>query len=183
MVTKNQAIYALTDDSDSGKFPAKAEFLRSDATSQGNWKSAYGRAALAIAGDAVNWPSFSTIRMPVQSPGVWAASTSDIRGLQKAASEDRVAPHWYAPSNLSFDIRFKDRQTHQLAIYCVDWDSDDRVQMIELKDARTQTVLDSRRLAKFKGGQYLVWNVSGDITLSATRTAGANAVVSAIFLD
>lgn len=183
VVKKNQAIYALTDDSDSGRVAAKAEFLRSDAAIQGNWKGVYGRAAVAIAGDAVSWPSFSTIRMPVQNPGVWAASTSDIRGLQKAASEDRVAPHWYDASSLSFDLRFKDRQTHRLAIYCVDWDSDDRVQVIELKDARTQTVLDSRRLAKFKGGQYLVWNISGDITLSATRIAGANAVISAIFLD
>jgi hypothetical protein len=33
----------------------------------------------------------------------------------------------------------------------------------------------------FNGGVYLVWNVSGHITIRVTSTAGLNAVVSGLF--
>ncbi len=43
-------------------------------------------------------------------------------------------------------------------------------------------VLDSRTLSGFGGGQWLVWTVTGHVALRVTRTAGANALVSGLFL-
>jgi hypothetical protein len=38
-------------------------------------------------------------------------------------------------------------------------------------------------VSAFTGGQYWVWTVTGAIKFRVTRTAGANAVVSAVFID
>ena len=38
-------------------------------------------------------------------------------------------------------------------------------------------------MSSFQGGVYLVWQVSGDVVIQITRLAGANAVLSGLFLD
>ena len=48
-------------------------------------------------------------------------------------------------------------------------------------DDLTGTVLDTRALSGFQGGQYLVLNLSGSVTLRVTVTAGLNAVASGLF--
>lgn len=35
----------------------------------------------------------------------------------------------------SIDVNLTDGQTHQLALYCLDWDSDARKQVVEVRDA------------------------------------------------
>src|SRR5262249_3651172 len=40
----------------------------------------------------------------------------------------------------------------------------------------------SRTLSNFSSGVYLVWNVSGHVTLRVTKTGGINAVASGLFL-
>ena len=47
----------------------------------------------------------------------------------------------------------------------------------------SETVLDTRTIAGFTGGQYWTWTVRGAVRFRITRTAGANAVMSAVFLD
>ena len=44
-------------------------------------------------------------------------------------------------------------------------------------------MLDTRSISDFTGGVYLQWNVSGDVVITVTRTAGANAVVNGLFID
>ncbi|MDQ3252778.1 MAG: hypothetical protein M3R15_02545, partial [Acidobacteriota bacterium] len=113
----------------------------------------------------------------------WAASTAEARALQKAAGTDRVAATWYSDSSFTVDINITDGQTHQVALYCLDWDSQGRTQTVEVLDAATGAVLDTRSITAFTGGRYLVWNVSGQIRLRATRAAGPNAVLSGLFFD
>ena len=74
-----------------------------------------------------------------------------------------------------------DGQFHQLAIYCVDWDSTERVQRVDVLNAVTGAVLDTRTVGAFNGGQWLVWNVTGGITLRVTTVAGVNGVIQGIF--
>ena len=38
-------------------------------------------------------------------------------------------------------------------------------------------------VSAFSAGQYLVWNLTGHVTLRVTRTAGLTAVVSGLFFD
>ena len=38
-------------------------------------------------------------------------------------------------------------------------------------------------MSSFSGGEYLVWDVSGNVTFKITKVAGVNAVLSGIFFD
>jgi hypothetical protein len=44
-------------------------------------------------------------------------------------------------------------------------------------------VLDTRSISQFNTGVYLVWNISGHVKINVTRTGGANAVISGVFLN
>lgn len=61
-----------------------------------------------------------------------------------------------------------------------------RQELVEVLDATTNAVLDSRSLTSFGDGVYLVWNVRGHVKLRFTYTGGIssnNAVISGIFLS
>ena len=54
---------------------------------------------------------------------------------------------------------------------------------MQISDAATGTVLDTESISSFTGGVYLDWKVSGNLLITITRTAGANAVLNGLFLD
>jgi hypothetical protein len=85
---------------------------------------------------------------------------------------------------LSTDINLVDGLTHRVSIYVLDWDSSARVETLDIVDAATGAVLDTRTASGFAGGQYFVWNLKGHVLLRITRTAGGNySVFSALFFD
>ena len=45
-----------------------------------------------------------------------------------------------------------------------------------------KNVLNTQSISSFGGGTYLVWTVSGHVKINVTMTAGANAVISGVFL-
>ncbi len=68
----------------------------------------------------------------------WAASTSDVRALQKTTSaSDRVAATWYT-SSAPFTIAVTpgDTAVHRVTLYAVDWDRFGRSQRIEYELTR-----------------------------------------------
>jgi hypothetical protein len=85
--------------------------------------------------------------------------------------------------SFTYDVNFTDGLTHQLALYALDWDFRDRVELIEVRDAVSGTVLDSRTISSFSGGQYLVWAVRGRVTVRVTSISGYETVASALFFD
>ncbi len=74
-----------------------------------------------------------------------------------------------------------DGNTHELALYCLDYDNEGRSQSITISDTATGTVLDTRSMSGFTSGEYVVWNVSGNVTVKVSLLAGGNAVVSGLF--
>jgi YVTN family beta-propeller protein len=160
---------------------ATASFVTADTTTQGNWKSKYGADGYTVVDDSIKNPSYGTVSASSQSDYIWASSTTDVRALQKAAANDRLAATWYSPSSFYVDVNFTDQSPHQVAAYCLDWDGLGRAQTIDVLDATTNAVLDSRSISGFNGGTYLVWNITGHVKLHVTVTAGANAVVEGIF--
>ena len=57
---------------------------------------------------------------------------------------------------------------------------------IDLVDDATGKVLDSKTLSNFGQGEYLVWNVTGSVTVKVTNlstAANSNAVLSGLFLS
>ena len=159
-----------------------AAFLKNDTNTAGNWKSVYGGEGAVIVGDSAKYPTYATVTPASNNAYVWAASTSDTRALLKAASSsDRVAGCWYSSAGFTIALNFTDGQkTHQVGLYALDFDNAARSEKVEVLDSGG-TVLDTRTLSNFTGGQYLVWTLGGRVTLRVTNVSGANAVIGGIF--
>jgi len=130
-----------------------------------------------------NYPSYVAMTPSGYQTYSWTSSTTDVRGLQKisAVATDRTAACWYSETAVNFSLTFADRNVHQVALYMVDWDLLNRGQKIEILDSSNK-VLDTRTVTGFTQGQYLVWNLSGRVTIRVTNNVGSrNAVVSGIF--
>ncbi|MFN0166066.1 MAG: beta strand repeat-containing protein [Bryobacteraceae bacterium] len=160
-----------------------AAFIRTDTTTQGTWKTVYGSNGYAIAGDATNYPSYAQVAFTGQSLATWTSSTTDVRALQKSAASDRIAATWTSGSSYTIDVNLMDGAWHLVSLYNLDWDTTNRVQTIDILDAVSGAVLDTRSVSAFNGGKWLSWNLSGHVLIRVTRTGGINAVVSGIFFD
>ena len=69
-------------------------------------------------------------------------------------------------------------------MYLLDWDgAGSRAETIEVRDAVSGTLLDTRSVASFSNGAYVVWTVTGHVTFKIISTGYANAVVSGLFVD
>lgn len=160
---------------------AVATFVKSDATTQGNWHGVYGGDGYSVANDSQSVPAYATLALQNQSNWTWAQSTTDPRALQTGSNTSRIAATWYNGSNFSLDVNLTDGQSHQLALYALDWDRQGRSETIQIVDANTLAALDSRTISSFTGGIYLVWNVSGNVKISITTQSGPNSVIGAVF--
>jgi len=162
-----------------------AAFVQTDLTTKGNWKSVYGSQGYGVIQNTVSYPSYAAVTPIGASTWTWAASTTDDRALQKAASgTDRIAGCWYTNASASFmvDLNFSDSAVHQVAFYFVDWDSYGRNLRVQVLDANGN-VLSTQNLTSFVNGAYLVWNLTGHVKLQVTNQGGGNPVLSGIFLQ
>jgi uncharacterized protein (TIGR03437 family) len=160
---------------------APATFIKTDTTTAGNWKGTYGADGYNIIGDTVSYPAYVTVTASGNSPATWAGSTSDARALQKVNSTtDRIAATWYAPGAMTIDLNFKDANSHQVALYALDWDAGGaRSERVDILDVNNN-VLDTRSLTSFAGGVYAVWNFTGHVVIRITNTSPINAVVAGL---
>ena len=144
-------------------------------------------ALLLVAGIAYaqSQPWFST-SAPVY---YWTTSTTDVRALQYAdpTRTDRFAACWYSdPLHDPLVLNVNMPSTpERVSLYLLDWDRLGRQERIDVVDAGTGTILDSRTITDLSGGVYETWNISGSVQFVITNLAGpnANAVVSGIFVD
>jgi hypothetical protein len=168
-----------------GGAPASATFLGLDTATQGSWKGVYGADGFDVIANAVSAPSYATVVPRWKGDYTFAGSTSDPRALQKAeSSTDRVAACWFSGSAFEIEVNLADGQEHQVALYLLDWNRVGRAERVEVRDAASGAVLDSREMSGFGDGRYLVWNLAGNVILRVTNTAGfSNAVVSGLFFD
>ena len=163
---------------------ASVVFLGTDTATQGNWKGVYGQNGAIIANDSNTTPSYATVSFPSAITYTWNASTTDQRALLKGASlTDRIASTYYATAGFTIDLNLTDGQTHQVALYALDWDAAKRSETISVRDAATGITLDQRSITNFSGGTYLAWNVNGHVLINITCTGGTNAVISGVFFS
>jgi PKD repeat protein len=162
---------------------ATATYVTTDTTTQGNWKTFYGADGYAIQADSTQNPSYGSATFMNSLLYTWLTSTTDVRAPLKAISNtDRIAACWYNSPSFNIDVNIADGQTHQVALYALDWDSTSRAESFEVDDAGSGAILDGpRTLTAFNGGKYIVWNIKGHVTIKVTMTGSINAVVSAIF--
>lgn len=129
----------------------------------------------------MSYPSYAQITVTGYTSPTWDDSTTDVRALQKAVGTDRVAARWSANSSFTIDLNIIDGQAHRVALYCLDWDGNNRSQRIDIVDWATGALLDTRSISSFNGGQYLVWDIRGRVKLVVTRTGAKTAVLSGLY--
>ncbi len=157
-----------------------AAFVKTDVTTTGSWKGVYGADGFNVINDTINYPSYVTATPSGNTAYTWAASTTNVQALQKASSPtDRIAACWYSGS-YTVSLNFQDKNTHQVALYLLDWDNNGRTETVDILDANNN-VLDSRSVASFAAGKYLVWNLSGQVVIQITNNSSTNAVLSGLF--
>jgi hypothetical protein len=162
---------------------AIANFVSSDTSTEGSWHGVYGADGYSVANDSQSIPSYASFAVQNQQNYTWAASTTDPRALQTGNGTGRIASTWYNNTSFNFDVNFTDGGTHRFAVYALDWDSTTRTETIQIVDANSNAVLDTRNISSFNHGIYLIWNISGHVKINVTRTGGANAVISGVFLN
>lgn len=162
-----------------------AAFVKADTTTQGNWTGTYGHdGAIIVAGQSSIPPYVKVIEAGEQTY-TWASTTTDARAPINAAPGPRIAATWYSGTSFVIDVNISDGQTHQLALYALDWDSYNgiRQETVSITNGNGSVVLDTQKLTNYVNGTYLVWNVSGHVQALITKTAGANATISGVFFD
>ncbi|HMJ85889.1 MAG TPA: Ig-like domain-containing protein, partial [Vicinamibacterales bacterium] len=159
-----------------------ATFIGTDTTTKGTWRGVYGAEGYVIVNDATSPPAYASVAVTGANTWPWTEVTTDVRGLQRAVGANRFAATWYG-STFTVDVNITDGAAHQLSLYVVDWDSNGRVETVEVRDAVTNGLLDTRSISSFVGGQYWRWTVSGHVTMRVTNTGTPNAVVSGLFFD
>ncbi len=157
-----------------------AKFLLEDRSTAGNWRGVYGTSGYVVFGLATNlaFTAAGTEFYP------FGTNTTDPRALQRAAAASptsRFSACVFTSSAMTFDLPLPEGVTNQLGVYLME-PGGGRAEQVELLDAATAVVLDTRFLSSINTGVYLLWEVKGPVRVRVSRVAGANAVVSGIFL-
>jgi hypothetical protein len=155
-----------------------------DETTKGDWTGKYGSSGYNFPVSGALASPYANVDVSDARIKIWSAITRDSRAVKKAGASLplRTAAAWYGDS-FSIDVDVTDDQTHRISLYALDWDGKGRSERIDVVDATTGIVLDSRTVSSFDGGVYLTWEVKGDVRFVINRVAGDDAVISGIFFD
>ena len=164
---------------------ATASFLKPDATTKGSWSGIYRAGAGTVVSSPTSLPAGDTVTPSGQLTYTYTTTSSDPRALQVPGcvqpSRRRVV---LSATNFTVDVNLADGQTHNLELYFVDWDKLGRGEQVQISDAgQGQGAGHRDDLRRSGNGVYLDWKVSGNLVITITRQAGANAVVNSVFLD
>lgn len=159
-----------------------ASFVSTDSSTQGTWGGTYGSDGYDVFNDSASLPAYAQLSASNTLSWTWAGPTSDPRAMQDApAATGRTASCLYSSSSFSLDLNLTDGQTHAVSLYLCDFDAHSRVETVQVADASTGAVLDSRTVSGFTGGEYLNYTLSGHVRITfVNNNPGANAVASGI---
>ena len=160
---------------------SSASFVNVDATTKGGWMGSYGSQGYAITGFGTAYPAYAQVNL--SGTAIWNNGLSADPAAPAEGNGFGIMACWYAGSQFSFDLNLTDSATHRIALYMVDWLNGGRVETVTIADAATGTVLNSQVVSSFVTGEYLVWNIQGHVTITITRNAGPNPVVSGLFFQ
>lgn len=164
-----------------------ASLVGIDAARTGTWTGAYGSDGYSVIGGDTSLPSYATMSVAGASYYEWEApGTSDSRALQvSSGSSSHVAACDYSNSgSFAINLDLTDGNTHQIALYLLDEDNQGRSETVQVVDASTEAVLSSTDVASCSGGDYAVFDISGNVAINVINDSGSlNCVFSGIFFD
>ncbi len=151
---------------------------------EGSWVGAYGSGGYDLLGfaGAGDLSTLSNPAVSVEAGGryTWAASTTDARALQSPDESTRVAATVYDPNEVRLRLNFSAPYTGNLELYALDWDSTARRELISVNG---QSAVLSGEFNKGAWVSFPITVAAGaSVTVTVDRLAGANAVLSGIFL-
>lgn len=92
-------------------------------------------------------------------------------------------PTWFgcAGMNSSFtvDVNLTDGNPHQVAVFAIDAPSQGRTENLAVLNG--SSVLDSETVSAYTRGKWVVWTITGHVTIQATGSTGNNPVITAIY--
>jgi hypothetical protein len=165
---------------------SSAAFVKLDATTQGNWTGVYGADGYSVIGGSTSLPTYASFSVGTHQFYEWEAqNSSDARALQtNPSSPVRVAATDFAANTVAYKVNVTDGETHQVALYLLDQDYRGRSETITITDTSGGAVLASNDVSNFSAGDYAVYDISGNVTITVSADSGSvNAVVSGIFFD
>ncbi|MFZ1155510.1 MAG: hypothetical protein WAN93_11455 [Solirubrobacteraceae bacterium] len=158
--------------------------LASNAT---NWDGAFGKDGYDLAAwdgqSDVSNASGVSVSLLQGSRFLWASSTNDPRALPSPDGLKRTASTYFDTNQIQVRLTFHAAYTGNLRLYAVDWDKRGRQESISIGG---QSAIFSNKWGAFSQGQWAIFPINvaagGTVTITVTREAGVNAVLSGIFL-
>jgi hypothetical protein len=164
-------------------------FLGADTTTKGAWKNKYGSSGHVIVGAGQSLPTNVKVEYINGAEQVWVLKTRDVQALQKPTGDDRIAARRTAGLHEIVDLTIAGGSTLDVALYLLDWDLVGRWTVVDVIDAGTRKLLNSRNVTGFGSGQYLKYRVSGRVQFRITNVwskryaSSPDAGFSGIFFD
>jgi hypothetical protein len=156
-----------------------------DGATRGNWKGTYGsgtngvlllgQATNLTAGTTVGWSGGSYFTLNAKTPSPFA-----LERVGNTLPTDRFLGCYFSPTNLTVNVSLPSGVTNTLALYLVL--AEGRSERVDLINPGNSNVLSSQTVTGSSNGVYLVWAVNGSVQAKVTRLAGANAMISAVFI-
>jgi hypothetical protein len=162
--------------------PARVTFVGVDNSTRGNWKGTHGNDGFVIPNEISKPPDYAKINLIRCRPVTWADNVSESRALLKTDSDKRIASTWHSQKPFEIDLNLADGNPHRVALYFLDWDNAGRAELVELLDVQTKGVLDSRSVAGFSNGTYLIWSCTGHIKIRISPKI-SNTSASGLFFN
>ncbi|HEV7298891.1 MAG TPA: S8 family peptidase [Tepidisphaeraceae bacterium] len=166
-------------------------FEKTDAITQGNWKPAYGTQGYAIPGEgqtlAANQVTVNNAEVVTVRAGrrPWA-----LESIAGTAATPRVGSFYQADDFMDVIVNMGDAATHQLSLYFAELQGGRRTQRIEVfvRDPvdpvnAPLVKISERQVSKFARGEYVTFDLTGEVIVRISKIAGRNVVLNGIFVD
>ncbi|HEY1685881.1 MAG TPA: S8 family peptidase [Tepidisphaeraceae bacterium] len=167
-------------------------FVQTDTYTKGNWQgfgtgNIYGSSGAYIAGQSTTFPS--GVNITGGTTVVYGDSTKAINKNQSALQligdpTDRIEAGMTSATNI--DVSLNLAAPEQVTLYLADYDNQKRSETVSVIDPSTGNSISgqyAQKITSFSGGEYVTYDLTGNVELQIARTAGPNAILNGVFLD
>jgi uncharacterized protein (TIGR03790 family) len=159
---------------------ASATYLGVDTTTSGNWTGHYGSEGYIIPNSSANLPNYAQLRITAD---IANNTCSGTRCLETADRLSRTWNSWQA-NTFTIDINISDEKTHKISLYAYDSLHTGGILNFTIKAVNSNAILSSHELSSFLNGVYLIWQISGYVTIVVRGTTSPiPAIVNGLFFD
>lgn len=168
-----------------------------DSLTGGNWRSRYGKDGYVLFNQQKSGEN--TQQLPAYISGIILKNQANL--YKDAPEKDRSLltdaagkPGGFGAvitqdpnptaQTITIDLTVIDNGAHQVALYFLDWDNQNRRSAVELFDMNTLDLLSPVQLIRtYTKGKYLIFNYRGSTRIRINQVRGKNAALSGLFFD